>query len=317
MKRLALIALSAFATLTAFAGTPDFTNSGSGPQPDHWAGTPVWRLNTSRGSNITGSRSLADVAQASFNSWTSAPNTALSAQRGADTTITTSGMDGQNVVCFTCSGDFASESETLGVTMTTTATDIGSDDGHGGKTQFVGQILDADIFFNPNHKFSTDGASGDVQDLQTVLTHEVGHFFGLDHSAVVRAIMFPFAPDSVRLLSFDDVAAISSVYPKRSPDVPVGSISGTVRLNGAGVFGAHVYAESQSNANAFSAFPVRKTPIGALSKPDGSYQITGVQADSYIVVAEPLDLPVVNKDVADFGNAYGRTVQTNFTTRWH
>ncbi len=315
MKRiLAVLLLSA----AAFAGSPNLTNSGSGPQPDHWASMPVeWRLNPSRGSNIAGGRSLADLVQASFKTWTSAPNVALSVQRGADTSSTSSGFDGQNIICFTCSGDFSTESETLGVTMTTTATDVGSDDGRGGKTQFVGQILDADIFFNPNKSFTTDAGTDTVQDLQTVMTHEIGHFFGLDHSAVVRAMMFPFAPDSERTLGTDDVAVMASIYPKSAKDVGTGTISGTIRLGGNAVFGAHVYAESQTGANPFSSFGVRKTPIAALSGPDGTYQIVSVPADAYIIAAEPLDLPAVNKDVADFGDAYGKTVQTNFTTRWH
>ena len=166
---------------------------------------------------------------------------------------------------------------------------------------------------NPSTQFDTGGGTG--QNLQTVATHEIGHFFGLDHSAVVRAVMFPFAPDILTTLSYDDVAGISSLYPQGTPDVATGSISGKVRLSGSSVFGAHVFANSTTSALPFAN--VRKTPIGTLTLTDGSYTIRGVPPDSYLVVAEPLDLPVTDSDVSWASEFNQAKVQTNFTTRWH
>jgi len=119
-------------------------------------------------------------------------------------------------------------------------------------------------------------------------------------------------------LSYDDVAGVSSLYPAATPDVSTGSIQGTVRLNGTGVFGAHVFANSTTSANPFSGFAnVRKSPIGALTLGDGSYTISGVPPDSYVVIAEPLDKPVSDSDVS-WASEFGKSsVQTNFTTRWH
>jgi len=226
-------------------------------------------------------------------------------------------MDGTNLICFVCHGDFDSEPETLAVTMTTVATQAGVSDGHGGTVQFAGQIVDADIIFNSAHDFTTDG-SGTGQDLQTVATHEIGHFFGLAHSSVVRAVMYPFAPPVETRLSYDDVAAISANYGKAAPDVPIGSIAGTVRLGGAGVFGVHVFVDSTTSAEPFAAFNIRKSPIGTLTLPDGSYVISGVPADSYTVTAEPLDGPVLDSNLGGYAAAYGRSaVQTGFTSRWH
>jgi hypothetical protein len=263
--------------------------------------------------------------QASFNTWINAPNANLQITQGPNSSITDENQShpGINLICFICTGaGFTTGDGTLAVTITTTA-----DTASG--AQFVGQIIQSDILFNPNPSgicFTTSSGanctnSGDgEQDLQTVATHEIGHFLGLDHSGVVRAMMYPFAPDVETTLSWDDVAGISLLYPKNTPDVGTGSITGTVvNVSGTGVFGAHVFANSTTSANPFVSFPaIRKTPIGTLTLPDGTYAISGVPPDSYQVIAEPLDLPVTDSDVSGYASAFNRTaVQTNFTTRWH
>lgn len=273
-----------------------------------------WNLNRITGTNVSGGN-LQDTVTAAFATWSTAPNTALSLSRGADSQISSPAFDGVNLICFTCSTDFNSDG-TLAVTFTTTANGAGADDKHGGKSRFAGQILDADILFNPAVTFTMDGSSG--SDLQTVLTHEIGHFLGLDHSAVVKAMMFPYAPPMERTLGSDDVAAISTLYPNPTANVETGTISGKVTMtDGSAVFGAHVFADSATNSVGYPG-AMRKTPIGTLTMPDGSYEIQGVPPDRYTVAAEPLDGPVTNADVANFSPAMGKaTVQTNFTTRWH
>ena len=322
LQRSSLIGLVALVVLVSapFASSHlnSYSRAAGAPQQDHWPQSSqiIWNINPAHGSNITGNRSVQDVISAAFNTWVSAPNAALNVVRGADSGKTASGMDDTNLICFTCNGDFNAEAETLAVTMTTTATSAGGSDGRGGTVQFAGQILDADILFSPSHNFTTDPGSG--LELQTVATHEIGHFFGLAHSSVVRAVMFPFSPNSENRLSYDDVAAISVNYGKAAPDVPVGMISGTVRMGGSGVFGAHVFADSVTGAEPFAAFNIRKSPIGTLTLPDGTYIIRGVPADSYTVTAEPLDLPVADGDLGGYAIAFGKNaVQTAFTTRWH
>ena len=305
--------------LPAFSFLPQLTAG----HVDQWslAAFPIqWNLNPAAGSNITGSAGVATVITNSFATWIASPNTTLPVTQGSNSAVSSESSSPPNInlICFVCSDVQFGGTETLAETITTTADAAGQSDGHGGTSQFAGQIIKADIAFNPGVQFNTGGSGGTGQDMQTVATHEIGHFFGLDHSAITRAVMYPFAPDVLTTLSYDDVAAISSLYPKSSSDVATGTISGAVTLNGTAVFGGHVYANSTTSATPFSAFPnIRKTPIGTLTLTDGTYLITGVPADSYIVISEPLDLPVSDSDVS-WASEFGKSaVQTNFTTRWH
>lgn len=318
----------ALAAVVLYLATPAHSYLGEVTQSNaqvKWNFSPAsfpvqWSLNPSTGSNITGGRSVADVVQSSFNTWTTAPNAAVLVTRGPDSTKVANADDGVNLISFGCSGcDFSKDAETLAVTFTTAQDAAGQPDDHGGTTAFAGELIDADILFNPNAKFATD-SSGTGQDLQTVATHEIGHFLGMDHTAVVKAIMFPFAPAVETTLSYDDVVGISQIYPKTVPDFATGSVSGAVTHAGPGtpVFGAHVYADSTTNSMPMPG-NVRKSPIGSLTKPDGTYVINGLPLDSYVITAEPLDGPEDSTNLTGgFLQAFGRdVVDTGFTTRWH
>jgi hypothetical protein len=310
---LMLAALALLWTAPAFSFLVDYVAfNGGSPRPAKWdfsAGAVQWNVNPSAGANIQGGRPPADVIAAAFGVWAAAPNTALSISRGANSSATAlpPSTSTENLVCFVCNDSSFSDNKTLAITYTNQVSSAG---------QPNARIVHSHILFNPSVTFSTDGATG--QDLQTVATHEIGHFFGVSHSAVSRSLMFPASPDVLRTLSYDDVAAMSVLYPKATPDVPTGAIAGSVRqASGSPVFGAHVYADSTTAAQPYGG-SVRKSPIGAMSFPDGTYTIQGLPADSYIVIAEPLDDPVTDSDLGDFASVFGHSaVQTNFTTRWH
>jgi hypothetical protein len=312
--------------LVAVPANSYLVNLAAPNQPIHWSlhSFPIqWNINPSAsGVQISGSQPVTAVMQAAFNTWTAAPNTNLPVSQGSNSSVTSeSNSPGTiNLVCFVCSGgDFDEGTDTLAVTLFTYATASGQSDLHGGKTQFAGQMLKADILFNPAVAFTTDSgaATGSVFDLQTVATHEVGHFFGLDHSAVVNAVMFPFSAGLRQQLSYDDVAAISSLYPGNQT-VGTGVIQGTVRFqDGGGVFGAHVFADSITGTNGYGG-NIRSGPIGALTLPDGTYTLTGLPADSYTITVQPLNGPVTNGQIGSYASVFGQTtVQTDFTARQH
>lgn len=80
---------------------------------------------------------------------------------------------------------------------------------------YTGAIFDADIEIN---SFDNEFSIGDTDvqnDLQAVLTHEVGHFIGLDHSLFENATMqanYDLSNIGVRTLSSDDTAGVCSIY---------------------------------------------------------------------------------------------------------
>ncbi len=79
------------------------------------------------------------------------------------------------------------------------------------------------------HALAID-AQAPAVDLQAVLTHEVGHLIGLDHSRVPGATMVAetqaFGTSELRSLDADDIAGVCALYPVREPE-PRSSDSGS------------------------------------------------------------------------------------------
>jgi Matrixin len=82
-----------------------------------------------------------------------------------------------------------------------------------------GAIYDANIEINSNqHTFALANATGPEIDLNAVLTHQVGHFLGLSHSADPTATMAANYDPAMVTLQADDIAAIcAALPPNRTP----------------------------------------------------------------------------------------------------
>ena len=156
-------------------------------------------------------------------------------------------VDGLNTICFNESST-AFTSGVLAFTRTITANAPGAIVGTAGPAAFAGQILDADTLFRNDGQstFATPGALAQPQgqgayDLESLLTHELGHWMGLGHSAVIRAMMFPFAPPPGQFLgerpngsvpdgplAADDRTGIRAQYPDPNDTLNVGAIRGRI-----------------------------------------------------------------------------------------
>lgn len=80
----------------------------------------------------------------------------------------------------------------------------------------TGVIADADMELNSQYHQFTTGDTSVIVDVANTVTHEAGHFLGLDHSPVVEATMYKTAPNGEtqkRDLDDDDIEGLFAAYP--------------------------------------------------------------------------------------------------------
>jgi len=157
----------------------------------------------------------------------------------------------------------------------------------------TGSIAEADISINPRPRaedgtqlqFSTDGTPG-TYDLEATFTHEIGHFLGLDHSAVWSSTMqgrqayngtFGLPALTERTLSEDDRQKVRSLY---GPKTRLGRIEGRLADNRvAGTLsplnGVNVWAENVANGRVIAS---------DVTAEDGSYKLEGLVPGQYRVI---------------------------------
>lgn len=140
-----------------------------------------------------------------------------------------------------------------------------------------GAIQRAIISLNDDYFFqNTPGfyASGQVY-LGDVVTHELGHLFGLSHSEVLSSTMFYSAFSGQSTVSLDDRSGIRQKY-----DSSYGSITGYVKGgNHIGVLGAHIQAISRRTGET----------SGAISDENGAFILGGLDLnDSYYLYVSPV-----------------------------
>ena len=188
-----------------------------------------------------------------------------------------------------------------------------------------GHTLDADLVFNDRDFWASTSAALEPApagqssvDLQSVLTHEYGHYFSLDHTSVAGSTMIPFIQNNIsqRTLELDDRAGNSTVYPEASFLSDYGTISGSVTsgFTGAAVFGAHVEAwniAALTPENSISAISGEIT----LRNGVGEYQIHGLPPGQYAVRIVPLDGVHTTAADANIGGPYSG-LDIDFETEW-
>jgi len=271
---------------------------------------------------------IENMIQQSLAVWTAVSGTSLTpASLGTlqrtSSAIACNSSDGINSICLNQSyGAFAAG--VLAFTRVVYADTVGERLGPStSSSTFIGEILDADVLVRPadaTATFATPAAlaaNPNAYDLESILTHELGHSFGFNHSGVWRAMMFPFAPPPGQMtgtrptaqspdapLSDDDRTGLRILYPDSSDTVHVGTIRGrvlpanplTLPISPAGVTGifpAQVVAVDTTTGAVSAA-----TLAGwSCSNPgpaqfDGTYSLDRLAvgpAQGYQIYAEPLD----------------------------
>lgn len=218
------------AVAVLLAGGPAFAWSSQGfVWPDADLAPITYTLNPA-GADDAGTEPVFEAARTAFATWESVACTYLRFEEQAWTAPSDAtmpiGNDGVHRIFFAeTSGDWPGNSGTLALTYVFHTL---------GEAQV---ILDADIVVNgADWNWTTvDDQVGTGQpakvDVETVLFHEIGHFFGLNHSEDTAAAMFPSNNKQIqRAPANDDVEGICALYPngRPLPHDPGGNTGGPV-----------------------------------------------------------------------------------------
>jgi hypothetical protein len=279
---------------------------GATTTPLKWTAPRVRWFATDRAADgVTASQFQTEIERA-FATWEAVPTASIAFQFGGFTSAAPFEDEGLSVFGFEAEAELE---RVLGATTFVVDT-------------VTGEIVESDVFFNSVFQWST-AAAGEAGrfDLQSVATHEIGHFLGLGHSALgeteVRpeggrrvfasgAVMFPISLGrgvvSDRTLQPDDIAGASDLYPDGGFRERTAALSGRVVRGSAGVIGAHVVAFDPGTGALVGGFSLGQ---------GGAFQIAGLAPGAHVIRVEPLD----DADVDSFFSPTG--IDVDFQVTFH
>jgi hypothetical protein len=223
---------------------------------------------------------VASLLDRAAKDWAAMPDSSLSFQSLGIVDGASAGKDGRNTISIT--DDLFADQKFIA--MTTNWYDES------------GRIIEADMEIDP---LAVSGG----YNLQQLVDHEMGHVLGLDHSAVLSSIMYPYiGSGNTVTLDSDDRIAISGAYSKTKP-ASGATLEGRVYSNDGGIFAAQVVAENDEGE------PVAT----ALSDKNGNFSLQGVPAGTYRIYAEPLDGPF---NLQNLSGAWQGAKVTSFPTQF-
>lgn len=222
-----------------------------------------------------------NAVRASFGQWAAVPGTHLRFEEAglAPAGVDVNGNDGTNVVYWTknstwVAGGTANIGRSLGVTFVSTLDDI-----------LVGAdiVLNADTLYGfPWTTVFDEEASGGPYFIESVLTHELGHFIGLEHSPAGGTTMYyrntpGIGPQAG--LSVDDLRGAQFIYPAEGFSATRAQVHGQVTIGGGPALGAIVTLEDQHGNVAGCT----------LSLGNGAYRLPLIEPGTYAVRVSPLN----------------------------
>ena len=175
------------------------------------------------------------------------------------------------------------------------------------------EIGEADIMINlAAGSFQTEVATDPADlDIWEIVGHEIGHLYGLAHTFLIDALMYPSKPKSntsaeikalyrvpKRSLAQDDIAWISSLYPAKNFASETATIAGRVMYDNNAYIGAHVIAiRTEASDNRFifatdtqtnidSLIVKGMSTVSAFSEQKGKFVIKGLVPGHYKVIVQ-------------------------------
>ena len=152
-----------------------------------------------------------------------------------------------------------------------------------------GQILEADIVLNDlayhfttnpadTSGYGSNHANSNKVFIENVITHEIGHAYGLSHSGGLQSTMLFMESPEQAFLGCDEQVGIRALYPL-AQNTERGTIRGKVNQpGGTPVFGAHVLAISRNRGTVLAT---------GITDPSGNYAISALEPGTYFLMAEP------------------------------
>lgn len=166
----------------------------------------TYQLNLSSVPVSVGQSNLATISSLSFGNWQSVSNGMVNFTRGSNTSVSRKGLDGKNIVAWGRTSGLA-----LGVTYTW-------------YYPSTGLVAETDTILNNKFPWSWSGnnngcADNNSYDAQDILTHELGHWMGLDDEYISNFTdntMYGYGSKGEikkDTLTSGDIAGVSLIYP--------------------------------------------------------------------------------------------------------
>lgn len=169
------------------------------------SGSWTYHLNTASAPSLIGGTGLTTLAANAFGAWSSTDvGSSVNFVRGSNTSTTRAQFDGQNIISW---------GRTSGSALAVTYTWYNTSNG---------QVAENDTIFNSNFAWEWSSQSGcayqNYYDAQDILTHELGHWMGLDDNyagSFSNNTMYGYgSPTEVKkdTLAQGDISAVNSLY---------------------------------------------------------------------------------------------------------
>ncbi len=175
-----------------------------------WSTAAPYELNAAGTPDLGGFAATEAEVRRGFEDWTEPSCSGLEVVYGGSTTRRPSTFDGHSTVGWVESG-WAFDSHAIGVTQ----------------PQFSSRITEADMSMNGrDFSWITGSGSGSSVNTYSIVLHEAGHYFGLDHSTDRGAIMYFAYSGGIGAMGPDDQAGICALYPGGGGAAPDCSTTG-------------------------------------------------------------------------------------------